>query len=543
MNPFLLLNPGTPEEQRLELKPGTTSIGRSMDNDIVIAHPTLSRKHAIIDVGMTRVTIMDLKSRNGTYVNGKKVDRSSLQDKDTVRCGDAAMRFLAGTDSISDSTPAVFARSMKDLLLEEGGSASGTALRLKARDIETRGIDQLRVLLKVSEMLSSPEQIDAVLDNTLTLLFTIMEVDRGVIFLVDHETRSFVPAAIKMAPGLQRAQVFASQHILTHVLNTGAGIMSSDAVADPRFAGANSIADQSIRASMCVPLRARDAVIGVLYVDNLTRSGVFADGDLEFLTGFASQAAIAIENSRLIRKIEEESVARNKLIRFFPRPVVAKLMQSKDVSFATVDADVTILFCDICGFTQMSSTLQPRQVMGILNEYFPVMAEIVFRHGGTLEKYIGDALMAIWGAPLPDPEGADRALRCAVEMQRQLGELNAKWSTAGGEELYIHIGLNSGPVAVGNIGSSEYIQYAAIGDATNVASRVCSVAQKQEILLSSSTYDRLIDRNVPLVPLAPVVVKGKDDALQLYRLDWTGISASALDEQSSATAPHARLGD
>lgn len=542
MRPFLLLNPGSEGEQRLDLKMGTTSIGRNIDNDIVIAHPTLSRKHAVIEMGIAGVTIVDLNSRNGTSVNAERVERRDLKDGDMIRCGDAEMRFVATLDVIARASSDAFASSMKELLAEEGGTVLGSALRLKPADQATRSADQLRVLLKVSELLSSPQQIDSVLDSTLKLLFDVMDVDRGVIFLVDESNGELATAAVRLAPGLSSSQPLASQHILKLVLSTETGVVSSDAVADPRFAGAASVAEQSIRASMCVPLKARDTVLGVLYVDNLVRAGVFGQADLDFLMGFANQAAVAIENMRLYRKIEEESIARNKLIRFFPRSVVTRLMQSKNLTFTPVEADVTILFADICDFTQMSATLAPRQIVALLNEYFPVMADVVFRHGGTLEKYIGDALMAIWGAPLPVADGADLALRAAVEMQQRLRQLNDKWRSSGGHHIEIHIGLNSGHVAAGNIGSSDYIQYAAIGDSTNVASRICSVAQRGEILLSEATWGRVVDKSTPVVPYGPVQVKGIAAPLNLYYLKWDSPPAgSALGaDSSSETAPRPR---
>jgi adenylate cyclase len=186
----------------------------------------------------------------------------------------------------------------------------------------------------------------------------------------------------------------------------------------------------------------------------------------------------------------------------------------------TIETEVTVLFSDISGFTALSSTLEPRQVVDLLNDYFPVMAEIVFKYEGTLEKYIGDALMAVWGAPFSHPDDADRAVRAAVEMQRALAELNARWRAQGRPELQIHVGLNTGRVAAGNIGSEQYLQYATIGDATNVASRVCSAAADGEICMNSTTFERWRDRAWPTNPLPPVQVKGKREPLSLHRLDW-----------------------
>jgi len=285
-----------------------------------------------------------------------------------------------------------------------------------------------------------------------------------------------------------------------------------------------------IRSSMAVPLKGRDEVLGVLYVDHLSIPNRYSPEDLEFVSAFAAQAATAIENARLYRKLEAEAVRKTSLLRFFPPTVLGPLLQSPDFGAAVKDANVTVLFSDISGFTAMSSTLAPREVVELLNRYFPVMAEIVFRHEGTLEKYIGDALMAIWGVPVPHADDADRAVRAALEMREALQVLNSGLPPE--RKLQIHVGLNSGPVAFGNIGSRDYVQFAAIGDTTNVASRVCTAAQPGEVLVSAATWERLSSDEFGLESLPPVAVKGKVDPLYLYR-----VSRKKRDLAETSTVP------
>jgi adenylate cyclase len=148
------------------------------------------------------------------------------------------------------------------------------------------------------------------------------------------------------------------------------------------------------------------------------------------------------------------------------------------------------------------------------------MADVVFRNGGTLEKYIGDALMAVWGAPFAGADDVDDAVRAAVEMQRGLVELNARWTEAGRPAIRIHVGINTGRVAAGNIGSDRYLQYATIGDATNVASRACGVAAPGQIVITEATRSRLRKNLWPLSPLPAVSVKGKDEPLRLHAVEW-----------------------
>jgi class 3 adenylate cyclase len=225
---------------------------------------------------------------------------------------------------------------------------------------------------------------------------------------------------------------------------------------------------------------------------------------------------------------------RDKLERFFPEAVSKKLREEGNLEI--VETEVTALFSDISSFTQMSSTMQPRQVIEMLNEYFKVMVEdIVFPYEGTLEKYIGDALLAVWGAPYQKVDDADRAVRAAVEMQWAVRRLNQEWVKQRKQPIQIHIGLNTGKVAAGNIGSEKLIQYAHIGDTTNVASRICSAAEADEIVISQSTFDKLRNPNLPLEKLPAIKVKGKDEPLEVYRVLWEQLPSVAPPVSSQVT--------
>ena len=232
--------------------------------------------------------------------------------------------------------------------------------------------------------------------------------------------------------------------------------------------------------------------------------------------GFATAITYYIVDGML--RMHKEAVSNERLSRFFAPEVAARIAAEPDVAVRVDERGVTVLFCDISGFTAMSSGMQPRQVVDLLNAYFPPMVDIVFRHGGTLEKFIGDALLAVWGAPFGGPDDADRAVAAAMDMQRGIAELNTRLVAAGYAPIEIHIGLCSGPVAAGYIGTEKYIQYAVIGDTTNVASRICSVAEAGEILIADSTRALLTPPGVALAALPPVAVKGKGEPLQLHRV-------------------------
>ena len=263
----------------------------------------------------------------------------------------------------------------------------------------------------------------------------------------------------------------------------------------------------------------------------ITASATFPQRFLALGNGVLMLAGTTVMVSYLVKsllQLHRDSVSKERLRRFLAPEVVDEIMAAPELGRRAVEAEVTVLFSDITGFTELASRSSPQEVIDLLNDYFPVMSAIVFRHRGTLEKYIGDALLAVWGAPLSRADDARRAVQAAVEMQQAIDELNQRWSAKGGPNLRIHIGLHTGRVAAGHIGTDEYLQYATIGDTTNVASRICTVAGPGEIVLSATTREKLAEFSVPLEELPPVQVKGKAEPLLLHRLAWTAPLASSM---------------
>jgi adenylate cyclase len=540
--PYIIQNPETPIERICELRFGTNSIGRGLENNIVVEDDarSLSRHHAEINLTDSGIFLTDLNSSNGTFVNSVKITQHKLQEGDSIQFGSVIFKFTI-TRTKSPTNPPFPLSSNSDLsivmrvspessrtpireLIGHNSAVqyqSGSVLRLPDQDDDQkRTANKLRILLKVSQELASPQAYNVLPEKILDLLFEIMNVDRAVLLIFNEQTLELEPKAFQARAGIPADYEFYSKRITNYVHECGDAILTDDACIDQRFDSSMSIIRQAIQAAMCVPLKPRDKCIGVLYVDNLSMSNIYQKEDLEFLTSLANQAAIAIENATLYKRMQTEVIRRARLERFFPQAISQKIEEGGDLKI--VETEVTALFSDISGFTEMSSRLEPRQVLEILNEYFKIMVEdIVFRYEGTLEKYIADALLAVWGSPYRRDDDAVQAVHAAIAMQWAMTHLNEQWLQQGRNlHIQIHIGLNTGKVAAGNIGSDKLIQYTNIGDTMNVASRICNAAKAGEVLISESTLAQISHLDIPTQKIAPVMVKGKDQPLQLYRILW-----------------------
>jgi adenylate cyclase len=308
------------------------------------------------------------------------------------------------------------------------------------------------------------------------------------------------------------------QSIARRVVEDRVAILSDNTAADERFKG-KSILIQSVRSAMCTPLMGTDQkVLGILYVDNLTATHSFSDDDLKFLIAFGSLAAVAIENSQRSERLRREALVLSNFQRYFAPNLAAQIAQQEGaVQLGGQKRPVVIFFSDIRGFTPMSELMSPDAIATLLTEYFTEMVEIVFENGGTLDKFMGDAIMALWGAPIAHEDDADRAIRCALEQLAALEKLNTKWKEQGRPELGIGIGINFGEVFAANIGSDRRLEYTVIGDAVNTASRLCSSAGPNEILISEPFHRQI--KNPPTVEtLEPIQVKGKSKKVPVYRV-------------------------
>jgi adenylate cyclase len=520
-------------DQDFDLSPDRVYVvGRAVTSDIPIFDPTISRRHAELKVGKTAVYLTDLGSSNGTFINGERVTQGSLQPGDSVTFGKVVFQLKSpemGNVRLSTTGPNMphpGGTIVKQIAMSEmvpsvldappaGGDSGAGQLKLAVAHSGERNAQKLQKLLEVSQELSREFDLDKLLGRVVERTFDVMGVDR-VSVLLRTDGGELVPRVSRSRLGDATSQ-HVPRSIARKAVEERVAILTDNAVADDRFKGGQSILLQSVRSAMCVPLMASiEQVLGILYVDNLTATNSFSDEDLQFLIAFGAVAASAIKNSRYAEQVERMAVVRSNFERYFAPNVAAEIAQQQGaVKLGGDKRPVTILFSDIRGFTSMSEHMSPDAIASLLSDYFTEMVDIIFANGGTLDKFIGDAIMALWGAPIPHADDPDRAVQAAIAMQRAIHHLNEEWTSAGRPLISVGIGINYGDTFAGNIGSHLRLEYTVIGDAVNVASRLCSNAKGGEILISDPLY-QVLKEKPPVNARDALAVKNRAQAVPVW---------------------------
>jgi adenylate cyclase len=397
---------------------------------------------------------------------------------------------------------------------------------------EERQAKKLSLLLDISQKLSGEFDLERLLRTVVDTTFEVLDVDRVTILLRGEGSEELVPTISKSRLGDNQVQAV-PRSIAQKVIAERVAVVSHNAAADSRFRG-KSIVMQSVRSAMCSPLMASaDQVLGLLYVDNVTTPNTFSDEDLQFLVAFSGLAALGIRNSRYAEQVRREAMVRSNFERYFAPNIASEIAQQEaDIRVGGERRPITVLFSDIRGFTSIAEALGPDAIARLLSEYFTEMVDLVFEHGGTLDKFIGDAIMALWGAPIAHADDPDRALHAAIAMQRAVVELNTRWRAAGRPEIGVGIGINHGEVFAGNIGSHRRLEYTVIGDPVNVAARLCSEAGPGEILVSEGLL-KVVRGNFDYTFLPEMALKGKAQVVQVYRVRAGGQTDSRTEGQKS----------
>ena len=532
------------------------SIGRSEDNDLVLSDGSVSRHHAKILKTNKGYVISDLGSFNGTRVNGKSIQSSPLRQDDEIRVGIVKLNFVKDKSSASpldsvilttDGRKGTEQKEIHESIVEEAPSEDSKEL-LISTDADKIPIDSsfildskkdkkkeevseeltslermnkvLFVLYEISKQLHAIHDFNELLQKIMDLIFVVVDADYGYVILTGEKKKDdLAPVVVKYKDDKVKAkgELRASRTIINRVVKDKVAVLTSNAMTDSRFGQAQSLMMQQIRSAMCVPLWKKDKVIGVIQLDSVRPDKQFTEDDLELLKAIGSQMAMVIEQASLNEKIREEERMRNRLERFHSPQLIEMILKESEEEQENImeskDLTATILFTDIIGFTSLSEEMSPREINLMLNQFFSRMTEIIFKYDGMIDKYIGDCLMAVFGAPIEKKRDPERAIQAAQEMRKELKKMIAN---EGLEKKFdVRVGINTGQVVAGNIGSPNRMEYTVIGDPVNIASRLESIAKPNQILIGEETY-KLVKGKFKIKKIGPKKVKGKSAEIIVY---------------------------
>jgi len=538
------------KQLRRTIEKETFTIGRSNDNSLVLSDKSVSRHHAEIKKTKEGYRLTDLGSYNGTKVNEKLTQSVLLKDNDKIKIGLTSLTFFvekkdAAPKEISlvlttdkeyenehkevlKSFSQSSAIDLKELLVSPGVMKTPKEAAVSAPPQETqieleRTNKVLFVLYEISRQLNAIHDFKELLKRIMDLIFMVINADYGFLVLTgDEKENQLIPMVVKYRDDQEKdsSKLKTSKTLIQKVIHDKVAILTSNAMTDSRFNGAKSLFIQKIKSAICVPLWRKDEIIGVIQLDSMRFDNQFTQDDLELLKAIGSQMAMIIEQANLNEQIRQEEIMRSRLERFHSPQVIEMILrgsqETKDNIMEPKDLTATVLFTDIIDFTQLAEQSSPRETNIILNQYFSAMTEIIFRFDGTLDKYIGDGLMAVFGAPMEGENDAERAILAAKEMKRQLAVMMAA-QEGSRIKFNIRIGINTGRVVAGNIGSPRRLDYTVIGDPVNIASRLESIAKPNQILIGEETY-KAVKGKFKIKKIGSKKVKGKTAEVMVYEV-------------------------
>ncbi len=518
-----------------------------------------------------------------------------------------------------------------------------TSLYLLSKDVAafTEERKNLLALTEIGQIINSSLDLDEVLMVVMDNIIKLTEAERGFLMLRDENGQMSTRVARNWEKAsLNETEYSVSRTVIQRVIDSGEAVLTTNAQEDERFGSQQSIIAYNLRSILCVPLKVKSDLIGVIYADNRIRTGIFNDSRRELLRAFSNQAAIAIDNARLFESLRhtlaevtelknmmdnifasiasgvitaniEDTVtlcnraaeriigqtslemigrkladvlpsiageilpqvanirdrdtvitdleishhdvlhgaqdwrlnlsplknadqttqgvaivvedltehkrlqAQRKLFERMVSPAVIEQLDPNSLSLGGKRIGITVLFADIRGFTSFSDGLSPEKLVSVLNQYLAAGAEAVLDEEGTVDKFLGDAVMAWFNAPIPQPDHTLRAVRAALRLRERVAQLHAVLPPEA--HLGFGVGIHYGDAILGLIGTEKRLEYTAIGDSVNITKRLQENAGRNQIVISEQAYERVKDF-IRVSPMQPMIVKGKREPIPVYEI-------------------------
>jgi adenylate cyclase len=511
---------------------GTLTIGRAYDNDIRIDDLRVSRHHAILrSIESSQAVIRNVSSNNLLLVNGQNLGNEAgerpLLSGDEIKIIPAIFtvawedeNVLGYTDEpLSVSTVISPATSGFTSLI----STTFDRRLSKEKELEElrRKAEMLAHLCDMSAALATVFDPKSILDYATAIVMRMISADCCAALLVE-QNEDLQPISICFRDELAESapQRLISRTAVRTAVEKRVMLSSQDVLGDADLQVSRVTIMQGIRSLACAPLVGREGVYGALYVDRRGAPEAFTELETQLLAAVAAQAATAVESARAHERVKRETLARAAFARFMPEHIIKELVDSPEkFHLGGTNKRITVLFCDVRGFARIAHRAPPETIVDLLNILFTEMAAEIFAHQGTLNKYLGDGLMALFGAPVGGESDAFNAVSAAIGMQRRIKQVNLQLAAKGLPKVTLGIGINTGEVTVGCIGAEQRSEYTAIGDAVNVASRIEGIAHPGQILVTEQTV-RELNEQFPLSEPWTVEVKHIDAPVKIYSVKY-----------------------
>ena len=384
-----------------------------------------------------------------------------------------------------------------------------------AREVDLGIRDHL--LYELARDLSSSLELNVVLRKVMDRVITLMKASRGFIVLVDPKDGTLSVQESSGEADPEKTRLFlGSRTVIEHVVTSGQAVVSTDASLDDRFKGQQSVIMQNLRSIIAVPLMTKGKVIGAVYVDSPFRAAIFEEKDKEFLQAIADLAAIAIDNAR---QYEHSEFLRHLFEAHVNKQVTDYVLARSERSIRFLEGErrmVTMLNSDIAGFSSLTQRMDPQELVHFLNEYFARMIHVVLTHGGNIDKFQGDGMLVVFGAPNPMHDHAQQALKAAHEMVREIDRFNRDLVDARLSTISVGIGLDTGEVIAGHVGSRDRMEFTLIGVPVNNSAYLSKV-RPARVLMSETTRSRMPD-GFRVSNYEPMQLKGAKGPQAIYEL-------------------------
>lgn len=459
-------------------------IGRGINADIRVNDNTLSRKHMSITLKNNKLCVLDNNSSNGIYFQNKQISEIILNPGQDVQAGNITIQFIETKDVDIASTPA-------SETIKQGKITNYNALLEIARFIFSIN-DKKKLSQYISKLFSNQKECITIL------------------ILVDSSTNTLYDPVSKSTcfdPLVKFACSKATKNLAPIFLSSPALIPQKECKNRP------------IPSSLIViPLFVKNRLVGTIYSETPPAVKPFTQNDLDFMHTVMEMASMVIGTLELESTICQEIKHRKVMEKYISPDIINDIMGDKSNNdLGGKKALTTIMFSDIRGFTKMSENMNAENVVRLLNHYFSAMTDIIFENSGTLDKFIGDEIMSIYGVPVFTEKHAENAVLTAMKMIKATKDMKTFLLRNMLPVFDIGIGINSGEVIAGNIGSSKKMEFTVIGDTVNTASRLVSAAKPGEIIINETTYE-LTKNSFKFEHLEPIEVKGKSKKLNIFKV-------------------------